>query len=105
MVQIHHCPPSPCSGGATETRDTSRSDGVIEARGGVAEAPGAAPQKTAPGVTPRKTAPDDVAVRAALPADLPAIIAMVRAAFGYDLEARLIERLEREHRVAARWWR
>jgi putative acetyltransferase len=101
MVQIHHCPPSPCSGGATETRDTSRSDGVIETRGGVAEAPGAAPQQTVPGTTPRKTAPDDVAVRAALPGDLAEIVTMVRAAFGYDLEARLIERLEREHRVAA----
>ena len=101
MVQIHHCPPSSCSGGVTETRDSSRSDAVVETRGGVAEAPGAAPRTTAPGAASHKIAPDDVAVRTALPGDLAEIVTMVRAAFGYDLEARLVERLEREHRVAA----
>ncbi len=74
-----------------ETRDTSRSASV-EARGGVAEAPA---------VTPTGAAPGDLTVRAALPADLPAVVAIIRAAFGYDLEARLVERLERERRVAA----
>ena len=39
-------------------------------------------------------------VRLAAPADLPALLATVRAAFGYDLEARLIVRLGREGRVA-----
>ena len=42
----------------------------------------------------------DLALRRATPADLPAIMAMVRAAFGYDLEAKLVERLEGERRVA-----
>jgi putative acetyltransferase len=42
----------------------------------------------------------DLAVRPALSADLPAIMAMVRAAFGHNLEASLVERLERERRVA-----
>ena len=37
----------------------------------------------------------------ALPADLPAVQRTVRAAFGHDMEARLIARLEREGRVAA----
>jgi putative acetyltransferase len=36
---------------------------------------------------------------AALAADLPAIRRAVRAAFGHDLEARLVERLEREGRA------
>jgi predicted N-acetyltransferase YhbS len=38
-------------------------------------------------------------VRLAAPADLPALLDTVRAAFGYDLEAELIVRLEREGRV------
>ena len=42
-----------------------------------------------------------IEVRPATPADLPAIMAMTRAAFGYELEARLVERLQRERRVAA----
>ena len=44
--------------------------------------------------------PRDLVVRPASAADLPAIMTMVREAFGYDLEAKLIERLERERRVA-----
>ena len=59
----------------TETRDSKRLDGVA-------------------------AVPGDLVVRPATPADLPDIMAMVRAAFGYDLEARLVERLERERRVA-----
>jgi putative acetyltransferase len=61
----------------TETRDRKRLDAVAEAPIG------------------------DLVVRPATSDDLAAITAMVRAAFGYDLEARLIERLEGEERVAA----
>jgi putative acetyltransferase len=43
--------------------------------------------------------PGDVAICAALAADLPAVRRAVSAAFGYDLEARLVARLEREGRV------
>ena len=43
--------------------------------------------------------PAGVTIGAALGADLPAIRRAVRAAFGHDLEARLVERLEREGRV------
>jgi putative acetyltransferase len=45
--------------------------------------------------------PADLVVRPATSADLPAILTVVRAAFGYDLEAMLVARLERERRVAA----
>ena len=76
----------------TGTRDTSRSDAVIETRGGVTERPD---DET------HETPPDDVVVRAATPADLPGIVAMVRKAFGHGLEARLVERLEAERRVVA----
>ena len=76
----------------TGTRDTSRSDAVIETRGGVTGRPD---DET------RETPPDDVVVRAATPADLAGIVAMVRKAFGHGLEARLVERLEAERRVAA----
>lgn len=76
----------------TGTRDTSRSDAVIETRGGVTGRPD---DET------RETPPDDVVVRAATPADLAGIVAMVRKAFGHGLEARLVERLEAQRRVAA----
>ncbi len=76
----------------TGTRDTSRSDAVIETRGSITE-PSADEIREAP--------PGDVIVRAATSADLVGIVAMVRKAFGHGLEARLVERLEAEHRVAA----
>ena len=45
--------------------------------------------------------PRDLLLCRALPADLPAIERTVRTAFGHELEARLIARLERERRVTA----
>ena len=76
----------------TGTRDTSRSDAVIETRGDITERPDGEIREAPPG---------DVAVRAATPADLAGIVAMVREAFGHGLEAKLVERLEAERRVAA----
>lgn len=58
------------------------------------------PLSSPPLSSPRSDPPRDLAVRCAAPADLPGILTTVRAAFGYDLEARLIVRLEREGRVA-----
>src|ERR1035437_4308671 len=81
LVQIQHCPPSPYSCAVTGTRDTSRSDAVIETRGGVTGRPD---DET------REAPPDDVVVRVATPADLAGIVAMVRKAFGHGLEARLV---------------
>jgi putative acetyltransferase len=78
----------------TETRDSKRLDGV-------AAVPGDRPPNATVAAQTLQPPPHDVVVRPATPADLPAIMAMVRAAFGYDLEARLIERLERERRVTA----
>ena len=46
-------------------------------------------------------AASDVLLCRALPADLPAVQRTVRAAFGHDMEARLIARLQREGRVTA----
>jgi putative acetyltransferase len=48
----------------------------------------------------RHRPPQNLVVRSAVPTDLPAILATARAAFGYELEAKLIARLERERRVA-----
>jgi putative acetyltransferase len=85
----------------TGTRDTSRSDAVIETRGGVTERPDDEIREAPPDDKTRDTPPDDVAVRAATSADLAGIVAVVRKAFGHSLEARLVERLAAEHRVAA----
>ena len=86
----------------TGTRDTSRSDAVIETRGGVTERPDDEIREAPPGdVAVRAATPADLAVRAATPADLDDIVAVVRQAFGHGLEARLFERLEAERRVAA----
>jgi putative acetyltransferase len=43
--------------------------------------------------------PRDLVLRPASAADLAAVMTMVRTAFGYDLEARLVERLQAEGRV------
>ncbi len=107
----------------TETRDSKRLDGLAEAPGGRPPAATGTPDRTSPAdaaetadVSPafagtetlelprpdllvRPATPADLVVRPATPADLPAIVAMLRAAFGYDLEARLVERLEHERRV------
>jgi putative acetyltransferase len=113
----------------TETRDSRRLDAVAESPGlppataealGPALRPPATAEALGPALRPPATAkalgpalrppattealglpPDDLVVRPAAPADLPAIMAMAHAAFGYDLEAKLIERLELERRVAA----
>ena len=86
----------------TETRDSVRLGSVAAAtRGPRSSRRGA--QNTAPASAPARPPRDLVACASPLPADLPAILATVRAAFGYDLEARLVVRLERERRVAARW--
>jgi len=96
----------------TGTRDTSRSDAVIETRGGVTERPGGKTREVPPhhlvvrAATPanlvvRAATPADLVVRAATPADLAGIVVMVRKAFGHGLEARLVERLEAERRVTA----
>jgi putative acetyltransferase len=50
---------------------------------------------------PRPGPPRDLLLCRALPADLPAIERTVRAAFGHELETRMIVRLERERRVTA----
>ena len=93
----------------TGTRDTSHFDAVTETRGGVGEPPddethSALPDHEArdslPGDVSLAALPDDLVVRAATPADLAGIVAMVREAFGNSLEARLVERLEAERRVA-----
>ena len=96
----------------TGTRDTSRSDAVIETRGDITERPDGEIREAPPGnvavraATPaalvvRAATPADLVVRAATPADLAGIVAVVRKAFGHGLEARLVERLEAEGRVAA----
>ena len=86
----------------TGTRDTSRSDAVIETRGGVTERPDGEIREAPPGdVVVRAATPADLVVRTATSADLVGIVAVVRKAFGHGLEARLVERLEAEHRVAA----
>jgi putative acetyltransferase len=93
----------------TETRDSKQLDAV-------AETPRARPPATSKTLDPPPSEfavatsphdcavvlpPSDVVVRPATSADLPAILTVVRAAFGYDLEAMLVERLERERRVVA----
>ncbi len=78
----------------TETRHTERLGSVAAGHGG--------PVRSRPPLSspPRSSPPHDLVVRLAAPADLAALLATVRAAFGYDLEAKLIVRLEREGRVA-----
>ncbi len=78
----------------TETRHSVRLGSVAAGHAG--------PSRSRPpcASSPRCVLPHDLVVRLAAPADLPAILATVRAAFGYDLEAQLIVRLEREGRVA-----
>ena len=78
----------------TETRHTVRLGSVAAGRVGPSRS---RPPRSCP---PRSRPPRDLVVRLAVPAELPAILTTVRAAFGYDLEARLVERLEREGRVA-----
>jgi len=84
----------------TGTRDTSHFDAVTETRGGVGEPPDDETHAALPDDETRDALPDDLVVRAATPADLAGIVAMVREAFGHSLEARLVERLEAERRVA-----
>lgn len=78
----------------TETRHSVRLGSVAAGHAG--------PSRSRPpsASSPRCVLPHDLVVRLAAPADLPATLGTVRAAFGYDLEAQLIVRLEREGRVA-----
>ena len=71
------------------------------AAAGCSQAAAAGPPPAAPAglLAGRQGPPADVTICAALAADLPAIRQAVAAAFGNDLEARLVARLEREGRV------